>query len=362
MNQPARPAAAQIDTALWESHWHLLCHRSEVASSGEYVLFNVAGQEVVAFHDGGEVIAFDNRCPHRGTRIYEGTHGKQRFVCKYHGWSFAKGRLFIPSRDTFTQCDPTEAKLNVYRTEWLGDFLFIARAPLRPLREQLAGIDQMLERISLSIDRQSDFNRYDYRCNWKHAVENALDQYHVAIIHRDTLNKLQMQPARDVHLGINNVSYAGVGDDRLTKRLRGLRRFFDLQFQQEEYMAIHIFPFTFLTSTFGYSYSLQHFYPAADPDHTHFTSRFYQSRLSSKVSAEAMASYFASTVAVNHDVFREDADICAMVPTDAWSPEPPRFVSAGEEKIVHFRRLMANAIDRGDPALNAEPSRLDAAQ
>ncbi len=353
---------SQLDRALWGSHWHLLCHRSEMAGPSQYMLFNVAGEEVVAFHDGASVQVFDNRCPHRGTRIFEGTHGKQRFVCKYHGWSFAKGRLFIPAKETFTERDPTQARLASYQAEWLGDFLFASRRPARPLREQLTGIDEAIEKISLSIAHQGDFNRYDYRCNWKIAVENALDQYHVAIIHRDTLNKLQMKPARDVYHGINNISYAGVGDERLEKRLRSLRRFFDLQFQQEEYMAVHIFPFTFLTSTFGYAYSLQQFYPSADPDRTHFTSRMYKARLSPKIGPEAMASFFDSNVSVNHAVFREDAEICALVPTDTWSPEPPPFLSAGEEKIVHFRRVMADFMADQSRAVTPPPGRLSAVQ
>jgi phenylpropionate dioxygenase-like ring-hydroxylating dioxygenase large terminal subunit len=353
---------SQFDRALWNGHWHLLCHRSEVSAPSHYVLFDVAGEEVVAFHDGASVQVFDNRCPHRGTRIFEGSHGKQRFVCKYHGWSFAKGRLFIPAKETFTECDPTQARLASYQAEWLGDFLFVSRAPTLPLRDQLSGVDEALEGISLSIADQADFNRYDYQCNWKIAVENALDQYHVAIIHRETLNKLQMKPARDVYHGINNISYAGVGDERVEKRMRSLRRFFDLKFQQEEYMAIYIFPFTFLTSTFGYAYSLQQFYPSSDPNRSHFTSRMYRSRLSSRIGPEAMESFFASNISVNHEVFREDAEICAMVPTDTWSPEPPPFLSTGEEKIVHFRRVMTDFMAGQGRAPAAGAARLSAVQ
>jgi phenylpropionate dioxygenase-like ring-hydroxylating dioxygenase large terminal subunit len=329
---------------LWEEHWQLLCHRSEVETPNSYVAFDVAGEEAVAFNDGASVVVFDNRCPHRGTRIFDGPQGKQRFVCPYHGWSFAKGRLFIPAKETFTDCDPTEARLNSYQTEWLGDFLFVARRPARPLREQLTGVDAIVEAISLSISRQRDFNRYIYDCNWKIAVENALDQYHVSLIHRDTLNRLRLEPARDEYFGLNNISRAGIGDERVAKRLKGLARLFDVQFQEPEYMAVHLFPFTFLTSTYGYSYSLQQFYPSADPDRTHFTSRFYQARLSSRIAPDTMDSFFQSSLDVNYEVFREDAEICARVPTDTWSPEPPRYLSAGEEKIVHFRRQMAGYI------------------
>jgi phenylpropionate dioxygenase-like ring-hydroxylating dioxygenase large terminal subunit len=335
---------------LWETHWHLLCHRSELASASRFVAFDVCGEEVVAFHDGASVVVFDNRCPHRGARIFDGLHGQQRFLCRYHGWSFAKGRLFIPFKDTFETCDPTQARLNTFETSWLGDFLFVSRRPERSLSEQLVGIEAMVEGISLSIGARGDFNAYPYLCNWKIAVENALDQYHVAIIHRDTLDRLKLEPARDEYFGINNVSYAGVGDARVERRLRSLGRFFDLKFQHEGYIAIHLFPFTFLTSTFGYSYSLQHFYPTTDPNRTAFTSRFYSSRLSPKINDEAMRTFFESSVEVNHKVFQEDAEVCARVPTDSWSPDLPPFLSRGEDKIVYFRRNMNQFLDEADAA------------
>jgi len=338
-----------MDRDLWETHWHLLAHRSELATSSRFVAFRVAGEEVVAFHDGDGVVVFDNRCPHRGTRIFDGTHGQQRWFCRYHAWSFTKGRFIIPQRDTFA-CDLSGVRLDTYQTQWLGDFLFVSRRPAMALDQQLAGITDMLASISRGIGSRTDLNAYDYGCNWKIAVENALDQYHVAVIHHETLNKLKMEPARDHYHGLNNVSYAGVGDERVERRLRSLRRFFDIEFQSEGYIAIHLFPFTFLTSTFGYSYSLQQFHPAADQDRTAFTSRFYPARLSARIGPETMNTFFESSVAVNHKVFAEDAEICARVPTNTWSPHPPRYLSSGEEKIAFFRHTMRDWMEARAPA------------
>jgi phenylpropionate dioxygenase-like ring-hydroxylating dioxygenase large terminal subunit len=359
-NNPAgrgEPGTA-MDRELWETHWHLLAHRSELATSSRFVGFQVAGEEVVAFHDGESVVVFDNRCPHRGTRIFDGTHGQQRFFCRYHAWSYSKGRMIIPQRETFS-CDLSDVRLNTYQTQWLGDFLFVSRRPAMALDQQLAGITETLAGISRGIDSRGDLNAYSYQCNWKIAVENALDQYHVAVIHHETLNKLKMEPARDHYFGINNVSHAGVGDERVERRLRSLRRFFDIEFQSQDYIAIHLFPFTFLTSTFGYSYSLQHFYPSANQDVTAFTSRFYRARLSAKISPEAMQNFFESSLSVNHKVFAEDAEICARVPTDTWSAQAPAYLSSGEEKIAFFRRTMAAWMD-GDAGVPAAPGQQSA--
>jgi nitrite reductase/ring-hydroxylating ferredoxin subunit len=329
-----------VEKDLWEGYWHLFCHRSEVAAPHEYVRLQAFGDEVVAFNDGADVVVFDNRCPHRGARVYDGDAGKQRWVCPYHGWSFVKGRFFVPASETFTGCDPTKAELARYRTAWVGEFLFVSKRPTQPIETQLEGVYDMLAAISRGIGGRRDINAYPYRCNWKIAVENALDQYHVSLVHHETLNRLKLKPAEDEYLGENNISRAALGDEKMIKKLKLLGRLFELDHKPDGYVAIQLFPFTFLTSTFGYSYSLQQFYPGANQDVTAFTSRFYAGKLSSKLPPDTMDSFFASSLSVNHDVFKEDAEICARLPTDSWSPEPERYVCAGEAKIVEFRRVV----------------------
>ena len=334
-------AEFELDQRLWANHWHLLCHRSELPMPNDYIRLEVSGEEVVVFNDGAQIVVFDNRCPHRGTRIFEGRHGHQRWICPYHGWSYAKGRLFVSRAADFETCDVSTARLQTYHSGWAGDFLFASKSPARPLDSQLTGVFDVVEGISRSIDRRLDFNSYAYDCNWKIAVENALDQYHVALVHRDSLNKMKLDPAEDEYLGDNNISRAAVGDERVLRQLSKLRRFFDFDYQPEGYIAVYLFPFTFITSTLGYSYSLQQFYPTNDAHKTAFSSRFYASRLTGAVSAGAMQTFFDSSIAVNHQVFTEDGAICSRIPTDSWSPEPPPFVSRGEEKILYFRRSMS---------------------
>lgn len=335
---------------LWDENWHLFCHRSEVAESSQYLRLEVFGDEAVAFNDGNQVVAFDNRCPHRGTRIYDGHSGKRRWVCPYHGWSFAKGRFFIPQKETFGSCDPTKAELNRYEMAWVGDFLFVAKAPRQSVQEQLLNLHDVVAAISRSIGHRRDLNAYNYQCDWKIAVENALDQYHVALVHQDTLNRLRLEPAVDTYVGRNNISRAALGDERTIKKLKSLGRLFDIEHKPDGYVAIYLFPFTFLTSTFGYSYSLQQFYPGAKAGRTAFTSRFYAGRLSTRTGPGIMDGFFASSIALNHEVFAEDAAICARIPGSTWSPYPEPYVCAGEDKIVAFRRSMREHALQGEAA------------
>lgn len=326
---------------LWTRHWHLLCHRSELSASRAFARFDILGAEVVAFNDGGSVVVFDNRCPHRGARIFVEDHGARRFVCPYHGWSFANGRVFVGNKEAFAHCDLSGLDLRRLRIEWLGDFLFVSWDPAASLLDQLGGVADIVERISYSIDRRTDYNAYAYECDWRIGLENALEPYHVSMIHPESLGTLDLQRGRNEYFGRNSIWFSEVGAERTSRRLKSLGRMFDLGYQFEGYMSIYMFPFTMISSTFGYSYSLQNFFPSATAERTHFYSRLLTSRLREGVKPELLESFFESSAALNRQTFDEDHVICKRVPLDSWSEATPRVWSQDEEKLVHFRQSYA---------------------
>lgn len=328
-----------FDAQLFREHWHLLCHRNELPKVGDYLRLDTPLGELVVFNDAGELVAFDNLCPHRGARIYGGAAGNAAPTCKYHGWSFHGGRVTVPEAASFAGCDLSSARLNTLQTDWCGDFLFAAPAPRLPLYEQLGEVAALLENISFNIAGRLDLNRYDFGCYWAVAVENALEPYHIAMVHPDTLGTLELEAGVNVYHGRNSVWRAPLGNVRVEKQLRSLKRHFAIDFAYDGYMSIYLYPFTMISSTFGYSYSLQHFFPAAQGvETTHFSSRLLGAPLASPRSAQLLAPLFASTAEINRKVFDEDHQVCRLVPKSSWSSAPLKFAAASEEKIEHFRR------------------------
>lgn len=332
-----------FETTLFNEYWHLLCHRKELPEHGDFVRFDTPAGEVVVFNDGGELVAFDNRCPHRGARIYHADHGNQAATCQYHGWTFQKGRMIIPERESFAHCRIETASFNTLPLDWCGDFVFLGVAPRQSLYEQLGGVAEILENVSFNISGRHDFNRYEFECYWPLAVENALEPYHISMVHPSTLGTLCLEVGENVFDGLNSVWYAPVGNEKVRKKLASLKRFFQLDFQYEGYMSIYLFPFTMLSSTFGYSYSLQHFFPnSANSDYASFTSRLLSTPTSSAAAEAVVKPFLDSTARVNRQVFDEDHAICKTVPRDSWSTQPLRFASASETKIAHFRENCKN--------------------
>jgi phenylpropionate dioxygenase-like ring-hydroxylating dioxygenase large terminal subunit len=327
-----------LGQTLLRHYWHLACHRRELANDGDFIRFDTAAGEVVVFNDAGEIRAFDNRCPHRGARMYTEAHGNRAATCGYHGWTYRSGTLIVPEKQRFKSCDIDRARLNTYAVEWCGDFVFFAIEPRVGLYDQLGKTADVLENISFNIDKRIDVNRYDYACYWPLALENALEPYHIGAVHTETLATLELEDGENHFDGANSIWYAPVGNTRVRKQLSRLRGLFNLDYQYEGYMSIYIFPFSMVSSTFGYSYSIQNFFPSGDTDHTRFTSRLYASNTKSANAAQMLESFFESSMRMNRQVFEEDHEVCKLMPADSWSTDALHFPSDAEVKIDHFRQ------------------------
>ena len=329
-----------LDKNLFINYWHLICHKNELLNDGDFLRFDTPIGDVVMFNDLGNIIAFDNKCPHRGAKFFKKDSGNQIASCPYHRWAYRNSKVIVPDKHRFIGCEIEKVELNKYKVEWCGEFLFLSVTPLSTLNEQLGEIAKTLESISFGIDKRHDLNRYNFQSYWAIAVENALESYHTPVIHSKTLQNLNPDENSDSFDGVNSVIYASVGNLKIKKQLTSFHKFFDLQFQYEGYMSIYIFPFTMLSSTFGYSYSLQNFFPSAsNQNETKFTSRLLTSKLSSEKYSQVLEPFFDSTVEINRKVFEEDHDVCKLIPYDSWSMEPLKYASELEAKIVHFRQM-----------------------
>lgn len=324
---------------LIDEFWHPIAHRSELASPRDFVRTRIGGEEAVAFHDGENVIVFDNLCPHRGARIFDGEAGNARFLCRYHGWSYSRGKVMTGSPG-FLDPHCGAPALAIWQTEWLGDFLFASKQPANGLRDQLADFAGLLETISRDLVERSDINVYDYECDWRVALENALEPYHVGIIHPETLDSLKLAPGENLFSGRNSLWKTEVTNDRIRRGLDRLNGMFELDYQHKGYFSFYLFPFSMLSSTFGFSYSLQNFFPSDESEMTLFHSRFYRSRTKASVKPEVIGPFFENAARVNRAVFDEDHQICKRVPARSWRADLG-FLTQSEAKVAHFRQSVA---------------------
>jgi phenylpropionate dioxygenase-like ring-hydroxylating dioxygenase large terminal subunit len=336
----------ELGTKLFQKYWHMVCHRNELPNDGDFLRFKTPIGDVVIFNDGGDYVAFDNRCAHRGALIYSTDFGNQANTCKYHGWAFKSGQLIIPAVEKFKGSSINKADFNRYKLDWCGDFLFVGITPQSDLYAQLDGLAQYVENISFNINGRLDASAYEYECSWPLALENALEPYHIGMVHPETLANLKLEDGVNIFYGANSVWQAPLGDERIKKQLSRLGSFFNIDYAYEGYISIFMFPFTMISSTFGYSYSLQNFFPhKTRHDRTNFMSRLLTCHVRDDHAQKIVQPFFDSSAKLNRMIFEEDHSICKIMPTDSWSPEPLLYMSEQEVKIAHFREMCRAALN-----------------
>lgn len=347
-------ATFDLEAHLARTCWHLLAHRSELAASGDFLRFDWPLGELALFNDEGEIIAFDNLCPHRGGRFFTEAGGSGRAICPYHGWAYRGGKVRPARAELFDACVVENARLNTFHTAWCGDFLFAGVEPATSLEIQLGAMAETLAAISRQISGRRDLNTFAFEASWRVAVENALESYHVPSVHGSTLAPLVLTDEAESFVGFNSDYRARVGSARTERGLKGLRRFFDIDFQFEGYMALHVFPFAMISSTFGYSYALQTFLPTAEAGRTHFTSRLFTARAAPGCEP-IVDPLFESAAAMNRQVFEEDHAICRRVSPRYDLDAPDRIFGASEERARRFwlnlRDIAAKAAQPARPEL-----------
>ena len=76
------PAAPEPDGA-----WTFAL-RADDLWDGEMVGLSCGGADVLIAKLGAEVLAYENRCPHAGTRLSDGVLSATRLTCGAHRWEF----------------------------------------------------------------------------------------------------------------------------------------------------------------------------------------------------------------------------------------------------------------------------------
>ena len=75
---------------IWDRTWLYLGHETELPNRNDFVVRTLGGRPLIFCRDAaGELHAFLNSCPHRGTVLCRESRGNARtFQCFYHAWTF----------------------------------------------------------------------------------------------------------------------------------------------------------------------------------------------------------------------------------------------------------------------------------
>ncbi len=176
---------------LFARTWAFAGLASGLAKAGDVRPVSVAGRPVILTHGAdGTVRAFHNVCPHRGTRlVVENLDGAAMMTCPYHAWTYGMdGRLKARPHFHKPDCHDTEGDENVtlfpVRCEVWHDWVFVnLDGKAEPFADFIAPVEAWFDGYPLESMRCTEHRAYDFACNWKLAVENYCDFYHVFKVH-----------------------------------------------------------------------------------------------------------------------------------------------------------------------------------
>ena len=301
---------------LFQELWQFAGFQRDLRNDGDYVVTEVGGKSVLVRNFAGELKAFLNVCSHRFSAIRRECRGNGPLQCQYHGWVYDKSGLPVGIANVKEFADITDSRrkelaLEEWQVEPCGELIFVRRQGQGSLRDWLGEAWTSVNAIGGALGEQLDCNRMMIESNWKVAVENTLESYHVRSVHPTTFARLSAETVEFRLQGPHSAWQAAI-QPSTQKSLHRLVRQLGVTSKFEGYFHQFVFPSLTLATTEGLTYSIQTFRPVS-PTRTEFTSYVFAAVHRGESDARAMLiEACRPAVAFNRDVFEEDRIICGQ--------------------------------------------------
>ncbi len=190
--------------------WNFMCHESQIPNEGDYFINYIGEDQVIVVRDGdGRINVLLNTCRHRGNALCRAEQGNTKsFVCSYHGWNYAlNGALIgVPGQKTYYHDQLDRSRLGLAKAAQVESYLGFVFATLSaeapPLADYLGdvgrtGLGMVAAHGDVIVLDGIQKNVID--CNWKIAVDNLFDWYHVMYSHASAGSSGLMDLSRILH-------------------------------------------------------------------------------------------------------------------------------------------------------------------
>ncbi len=178
---------------LFARTWFVAGFTQDIPNPGDAIPVQAAGMPLLILRDHrGEVRVFHNVCRHRGAVIVDKPCSDLKILtCPYHAWAYGlDGRLrtrphfYGGNQHDVLKDDHDAPGLVPVRAEVWHHWIFInldGKAP--PLADYLAPALERIGDYDLNASRYAGTVHFDIATNWKFAMENYIEPYHVFAAH-----------------------------------------------------------------------------------------------------------------------------------------------------------------------------------
>jgi len=177
---------------LFARTWSFAGYVHDIPDPGDAVPVDLAGMPILLVRGGdGTVRAFHNVCRHRGATILEApARGLKFLTCPYHAWAYdLEGKLrtrphFHGGDRHDTNGGGSGPSLAPIRTAVWHHWVFVnIDGEAQPFDDYIAPIARRCEGYEFEQSSYAGTLTFDVACNWKLALENYVEPYHVFAAH-----------------------------------------------------------------------------------------------------------------------------------------------------------------------------------
>ena len=258
---------------IFNSKWVVAGVASSIPNIGDVKPYSLLGIPLILVRDKEKKIrVFHNVCSHRGLKLIEKECSLKNFIrCPYHSWSYDfQGKLVVTphigglNNHQSKKFDKNNSNLKEVKTKIWMDIIFINinsnendfEEYIKPLKNRWSKfINQSDQKMIVHSNDHGYFN-LEVKCNWKFAIENYCESYHLPTIHPE-LNKVSNINDHYHIQGLPN-RFAGQGSKKYDQLTKGNKKFKTFQnwdkslLKNSEYIAL--FPNVMLGLHIDYFY------------------------------------------------------------------------------------------------------------
>jgi choline monooxygenase len=225
---------------VFNDKWTVIGIGSSVPNTGDAFPYNLLGTPLIILRDKeNRVRVFHNVCSHRGHKLLDKSCSLKNVLrCPYHSWSYDfDGKLVATPHigglnvHTSNKFDKTTSNLKEVRAKVWMDIIFVNinnneiefNEYVKPLEDRWSKFISKEDQHLLASPRDHGYFSLDVKSNWKFAIENYCESYHLPTIHPE-LNKISNISDHYHIQGLPN-RFAGQGSRKYDQLIKGNKMF-----------------------------------------------------------------------------------------------------------------------------------------
>ena len=225
---------------VFKDKWSVIGVGSSVPNHGDALPYDLLGIPLIILRDKeNKIRVFHNVCSHRGYKLLSKPCSLKNVLrCPYHSWSYDFGGKLIATphigglnvHDS-EKFDKSKSNLKEVRSKIWMDIIFVNinnnevefNEYIKPLEDRWSKFISKEDQNLLAYSKDHGYFSLDVKSNWKFAIENYCESYHLPTIHPE-LNKVSNINDHYHIQGLPN-RFAGQGSKKYDQLIKGNKTF-----------------------------------------------------------------------------------------------------------------------------------------